>query len=337
MDLIYVRTDENAAVTSGYLQKFHADFDVTTETEMPTNDFQISRALPKDRKDLLYEEGLISTIVYCEGTEFGGAIDGSIIDIANGTITYTGRTWRGILSDYVVEPPTGQDYLVVSGNLATSLRLLPMGDYIEVADTEYSGSTFSFDRYCTTFEGATKLLKAANADLRMSLSFVSDGDSGTATLSIGKTRDRTNLLEVSQDYSDRVMLKITRDGKTPRCLICLGQGELHEREVIKLYADEDWNISTTAIEDAYPVEVYDFSSSENLLQDGLKHYAELVEAHTQFEVLIDDLDVKLSDIVAAKDQLTGEMVTAEITKIVWRCDNYGNYQEESYEYNTKVR
>ena len=47
--------------------------------------------------------------------------------------------------------------------------------------------------------------------------------------------------------------------------------------------------------------------------------------------------MKLSDIVAAKDQLTGETVTAEITKIVWRCDNYGNYQEESYEYNTKVR
>ena len=340
MDLIYVRTEqvnEEAVVTSGFLSNFNADFDITTDTEYVTNDFQIERALPADRSELLYEEGKISTIVYVEGEEYGGVIDGSIIDMSEGVIRYTGRTWRGILAGYIVEPPSGQDYLIVSGNLATSLRLLPMGSWIEVEDTTYTGNSFQFDRYCTTFEGATKLLKAANDALRMSFAFVSSGAGGKAQLTITPARDMTDLIEVSQDYNDKVKLQITRDGKTPRCLICLGQGELHEREVIKLYAKDDWTITQTAQANAYPVETYDFSSSTALLDDGTKHYKELIESHEQIEVLIEGLDVKLSDVVAAKDQLTGETVTAEITNIIWRCENYGGHQIESFEYKTKVR
>lgn len=340
MDLIYVRTEQvsgSDVVTSGYLQNYKADFDITTDIENVTNDFEIERALPENREDLLYEEGVISTIVYVEGTEYGGVIDGVVIDVANGTIKYTGRTWRGILAGYIIEPPAGQDYLVVSGNLATSLRLLPMGSWIEVEDTTYTGSSFQFDRYITTFEGATKLLKAANASLRMSIAFESDGAGGTAKLTIAEARDLTDLLEVSQDYSDKVKLQITRDGKTPRCLICLGQGELHEREVIKLYAKDDWTITQETQANAYPVEIYDFSSSEALLADGTKHYNEVIANHEQIEVIIEGLDARLSDIVAAKDHLTGETVTAEITNIIWKCENLGDHQFESFEYKTKVR
>lgn len=335
MDLIYVRTDEEGIITSGFLQNYKGDFDVTTDTESVTNDFEIEMALPREKADLLYEEGAISTMVFVEDTEYGGIIDGSVIDIANDTITYTGRTWRGMLSDHIIEPPAGQDYLIVSGNLATSLRLLPMGDWIEVGDTEYSGGTFQFDRYVTTFDGATKLLKAADDSLRMSLTY--NSERGTVLLEVVPARDLTELLEVSQDYGDRVRLKITRDGKTPRCLICLGQGELHAREVIKLYADEDWNITTTAIPDAYPVETYDFSSSTALEADGRKHYAEIIANHEQIEVDINGLDARLSDIIAGKDQLTGEVVTAEISGIVWKVENYGRHQSETFEYKTKVR
>ncbi len=137
MDLIYLRKDEEGNVTSGFLKNFSADFDITTDLENVTNDFKIEMDLPADRGALLYEEGSINSIVFCEGTEFGGLINGSVIDISAGTIAYTGRTWRGMLSGHIIEPPSGQDYLVVSGNLATSLRMLPMGEYIEVADTEY--------------------------------------------------------------------------------------------------------------------------------------------------------------------------------------------------------
>ena len=336
MDLIYIRTNEDSAIDSGYLTNFDATFAVSTDVDYVTNKFEVTVPLPKVKEDLLWTENGISTILYVEGTEYGGLIEGSVIDIEQNTITYTGRTWRGNLDQWIVEPPAGQDYLIVSGNLADSLRLLPMGNYIDVQNTAFTGNSFQFDRYCTTFEGATKLLTAAQSDLRMAIEFVSNGSTGVAKLSIVEARDMRSLVEVSQDYNDQINLKITRDGNTPKHLICLGQGELHNREVIHLYADDDWVISQTPIVGAYPVSVYDFSSSEALLADGTKHYKELVHNHEQIEVTINDLDIKLSDIIAAKDILTGEEVSAEITSITWRCENFGDYQTESYEYQTRV-
>lgn len=336
MDLIYIRKDQNDAVDSGYLKHFNAVFVVSTDVDYVTNKFEVTVPLPTDASELLWTENGTSSLLYVEGTEFGGLIEGSVINIEQNELTYTGRTWRGNLDQWIVEPPAGEDYLVVSGNLADSLRLLPMGDYINVENTAYSGGTFQFDRYCTTFEGATKLLTDAQANLRMEIAFESNGSTGTANLTIAEARDLRSLVEVSQDYNNQINLKITKDGNTPRHLICLGQGELKDREVIHLYADADWNVSQTAIPGAYPVAVYDASSTDDLLGDGTKHFKELIHNHEQIEVTINDLDIKLSDIIAAKDVLTGEEVSAEITTITLRCEDFGEYQTESYEYQTRV-
>lgn len=336
MELIYVRTDGDGVQTSGFLSHFQGAFEVSTDLDYVTNDFEIIMELPETKDGLLWAENEISCFVYVEGTEYGGEILGSEISIADNTIKYTGRTWRGCLAQWIIEPPAGQDYLIVSGNLAESLRLLPMGPYITVADTDYSGGTYQFNRYITTFEGATNLLTDAQSNLRMAFSFESDGYGGEAVLNIVEARDRRDEIEVSQDYNDRIQLTIVRDGNTPRHLICLGSGELHEREVIHLYADEDWNVTQTPIVGAYPVETYDISSSDDLLADGTKHFLELIHNHEQIEVNINNLDIQLSDIIAGKDVLTNETVSAEITTIVWRVENYGDYQTELFEYKTRV-
>lgn len=333
MDLIYERTFPSGLVDSGYLCRFSADFDITTDVDHSTNDFEITMLLPSNRDDLYWTENGIKTIVYVEGTEYGGEITGADLNIRDNTITYTGKTWRGTLDQYIIEPPSGQDYLVVSGNLATSLRRLPMNPRIEVQDTDYSGNSFQFNRYIPTHEGVSSLLTAAQANLRPKLEY----DDGVVKLSIVETRDLTSLIEVSQDYNERVSLSIKRDHETPRHMICLGRGELKAREVLHLYADENWNITTTAIEGAYPVEVYDYSSSDNLLEDGRNHFAEVIQTHEQIDVAIENLDIQLSDIIAAKDFITGETVTAEVTSIVWKCVNNGSYQTEDFEYRTKVR
>lgn len=336
MDLIYVKTDQNGVQTSGYLSNYEMVFDVSTDVDYVTNNFELKMVLPTNADDLLWAEKSISTIIYVDGTEYGGEISGSVIDIAEKTITYTGRTWRGCLSQWIIEPPAGQDYLIVSGNLATSLRGLPMGNYIQVQNTSYTGGTYQFARYVTTFEGVIGLLGAAQSDLRASIVWESNGYGGTAKLYVAPARDLRSTIEVSQDYNDQIQLTITRDGNTPRELICLGKGELKDRQVIKLYADNNWNISTTPIIGVYPVDTYDFSGSDNLLADGRKYFRELIHNHEQIEVSISDLDIQLSDIIGAKDVLTGEFVSAEITSIVWRCTDYGSYQVEDYEYRTKV-
>ena len=337
MDLIYIKTTD-AGTESGFLKNCEVSFDVTTDVDYATNLFELSMSLPEDRSDLLWMEDGVQTIIFAEGTEFGGEVSGYTIDLDEGTVKYTGRTWRGTLSQWIIEPPAGEDYRVVSGNLKVIMDSLPMSDYIEVEQTEYSVGTFQFNRYVNVFEGMTSLMGAVAANLRAGIEFHEDGNgSGKAVLTFRPARDLTDLVEVSQDYDSRVQLKITVDGDTPRELICLGQGELHEREVIRLYADDDWNISTTAIQGAYPVETYDYSSSTDLLNDGMKHYRELIGNHRQIDLQVGDFDVRLSDIVAGKDVFTGEKVTAEVTSIIYRCIDYGGHKEETYEYKTKVR
>lgn len=336
MELIYVRTDENGVQTSGYLSNFESAFQVSTDLDYVTNNFEITMELPQTKDGLLWAENEISCIVYVEGTEYGGEILGSEIDIADNTIKYTGRTWRGCLSQWIIEPPAGQDYLIVSGNLAEILRTLPMGEWITVADTSYSTGTYQFNRYVTTFEGATDLLTNAQSNLRMAISFESNGYAGDAVLSVIEARDRRSEIEVSQDYNDSIQLTITRDNNTPKHLICLGTGELRDREVVHLYADDDWNVSTTPIAGAYPVETYEYTGEDTLVSAGRKHFLELIHNHEQIEVNINDLDIQLSDIIGGKDVLTNETVSAEITTIIWRAENFGDYQAETFEYKTRV-
>lgn len=334
MDLMYLKND-GESLTGGYLRNFEADFDITTDISNPTNDFTITMALPESADELLYVENEIYTIVYANGTEFGGEISGSEINIGNHTITYTGRTWRGTLSEYIIEPPSEQDYLTTSGNLADSLRDLPLNPLVVVQDTTYTGGTFQYNRYITVQEGATSLLKNAQSDLRMYLAF--DEEYMIVRLFIAPATDKTALIEMSQDYDDKVKVTIKRDGNTPHHLICLGGGELAEREVVHLYADEDWTVSTTEISGAYPVETYEYSGSESLLSDGVKHYAELIEQHTQIDVSVDGLNLDLSDIIAARELITGDYVTAEITKIVYKCKDNGLSKTESWDYSTTVK
>ena len=92
MDLIYVRTDGDGVTTSGYLTNYEATFDVSTDLDYVTNKFEITTALPTSKEGLLWAENEIRTIIYVEGTEYGGEISGSEISIADNTIKYTGRT-----------------------------------------------------------------------------------------------------------------------------------------------------------------------------------------------------------------------------------------------------
>lgn len=339
MDLIYIR-NRDGEYDSGYLRNYKADFDISSDLEnTSSNDFTLEMPLPDSWEGLYFAENEISTIIFIEGTEYGGEIRGSVKDIAANTITYTGRTWRGMLEQHIIEPPAGQDYLIVSGNVKDCIDQFPLPACMTVAATTYSSGSFQVDRYISTLKGITKLLANVDTSLRMKITYEEDEGAytGGATMSIVPTRDLTSIIEASQDYSDKIRLKITRDHNTPHHIICLGQGELHEREVIHLYADEDWEVSQTEIPGAYPVETYDYSSSENLLSDGLKHYAEVIANHEQIELNISDLEVLLGDVVSAKDNLTGETVTAEIVNIIYNIVDNGTHATETYQYKTKVR
>ena len=150
MDLIYTsgkRVDQG--VLSAYafdlsFGKDENDFELTLGAEEPVLEFGAS--------------------VYIEGTEYGGIVDSRKTSTNGETITYNGRTWHGIMNSKIVQPDTGKDYLVVSGEahdvLSMMLDRLGLVDLFMVDDVE-SGITISkykFNRYCKGYDGIRDML-----------------------------------------------------------------------------------------------------------------------------------------------------------------------------------
>ena len=307
MDLIFTnakRADQGVLSTHSFDLSYGAaenDFELTLGAKEPT-----------------LETG---ACIFIEGTEYGGIV-GGIKSSTNGeTITYKGRTWHGIMNSKVIQPDTGKDYLVVSGdaNEVLSFLIARLGlSGLFVAAESLSGvniSNYKFHRYCKGYDGIADMLadnggklKIAWKDRAVHLSaepiadyteYPVDGD--IATLTVEQNKDKVNHL------------------------ICLGKGDLSAREVIHLYVDQFGQIGDeqhyTGI--AEIAETYENTNSEDLRSDGKKMLAELLN-NDQAEISLSEaegLTYDIGDIVGAKEYRSGISVSAAVTQKIVKIYN----------------
>lgn len=258
-----------------------------------------------------------SYFLYVEDTEYGGIIDGIESDTTNDEVIYHGRTWHGILNSKIIEPDTGEAYLVVSGEanavLGYLLERMNMGSLF-AASTEDSGLTinsYQMNRYIGGYDGIIKMLKTVNAKLMIKF------QNGKVVLSAAPIQDYSQGGEVD---SDLINFSVKQTVNKVNHLICLGQGELEERLVVHLYADRDGNISQTQTlfdEDEYAA-VYDYSSvesEEELIASGIDRLKEL-QQQDDIGVDINEADDSyyVGDLVGASEHITGIRITVPVTK-----------------------
>lgn len=309
MDLIYMNAQKQDI---GVLLNY--DFDLAFGSD--ENDFELKLSV----NDHCCEAGYY---VYIEGTEYGGVIDAIASDTAAEEVTYTGRTWHGILNSKVLCPDAGQDYLVLSGDanaiLDTLLSRMGLTSlFAASADpASLTISNYKMPRYVTGYDGICKLLKSVNGKLLMSYTgqkvilsavpisdFATDGfDSDILDISVKKVTNKVNHL------------------------ICLGQGELAERTVLHLYADSSGNISQTQTLtglNEYSA-VYDYSnaeSTEDLITGGTDRLAELLKQDDLSVSLEEDGDIyDVGDVVGAADNVTGISIAVPISKKIVSIQN----------------
>ena len=252
--------------------------------------------------------------LYVEGTEYGGVIDSIKVD--NEEVIYKGRTWHGILANKVLCPDSEKDYLTVSGEANSVLnQLITRLDLADVFTVSSEDSlinvSYQFVRYIDGYTGFRKMLVDKNAKLKFTYK------EGMVELSA------VPLIDYSQDEQfddDQIELDIEKVYTGINHLICLGSGELKDRQVIHLYADSKGNISHTQ---AYTgiderVAIYDYANVESLedLEQGgidkLKEY--LAEGKVSMDFEAEETVYDIDDIVGSKDNITGIEVTASITK-----------------------
>lgn len=303
MDLIYTNVRlEDVGVLKDYT------FDLAFGSD--ENDFEVTIDIDKHCCKA-------KCLLYIEGTEYGGIIDGIRVVTKDETLVYFGRTWHGVLDSKILEPDAGENYLVVSGEantiISNLIERIGLSDLFEAstADSELIIDNYKMDRYISAYSGIKKMLDTVSGKLNFTFR---DGKVQISALPI------VDYSKAEQFDNDQVEMDIKKTDNPINHLICLGKGELSERQVIHLYADAEGNISEnqtfTGIDEV--AEKYDYSNVESLEElkksgiEKLKQYWSSNTAKMDFdsETVVYDI----GDIVSSKEIVTGTFVKATITK-----------------------
>ena len=184
------------------------------------------------------------------------------------------------------------------------------------------GDTISgrFDRYCTVLDGLWKEL--GENGLRLDFRKNAGGKCVVSAVAVESY--------AGEVYSDQFPLNIEEAVRNVNHLVCLGNGELQDRQVIDLYADKRGNVSRvqTIFGMEERVEVYSNPSEGEATEET---YSELLKSGTEkLEDYQAQGSVKLTvregfeghvgDMVSAVSTTTGATVTAKVTKAIVKAD-----------------
>lgn len=267
--------------------------------------------------------------IFVTGEEFGGIIGGKKTDTSDGMIILKGRSWRGILSKKIIEPPAGEDYKIVSGELNYILRTLitaaGLGKLITVPEgsTETTVTGFQFDRYITLLDGIDKLLALKN--YRLQIDYIrQELAPGYVQMQAVPVTDYSDQVELSQNNRLQFTFEETKNGVNH--LICLGKGELKDRVVLHLYIQKDGTVGTTKYYTGLQevVEVYDFSSaeSEELTEKGTEKLLELAnQKQFTMDITKTDISMQIGDIIGGRDYITGMSIKKPIINKIYTLQN----------------
>lgn len=299
-----------------------ADIDIAIGSD--ENDYEV-----KIRRDRWDERYVYGNIFYIKNTEFGGIIGRKKTNTAEDTISLYGRTWRGMLDKKIIRPPSGQDYRKVSGELNMVLNTLvteQFGDYFVVSqnDTGVSVTNYQFDRYCTLSAGIVKMLKSVGYKLHIEYIQQERGQPGYVELSAVPIVDYSEQIELSQDSKLNFVFNETKNGVNH--LVCLGKGELKERQVIDLYVQADGSIDTTqyytGIQEVAESYENTSSDSEELEEKGRERLQQIMNS-TAFSMDVETLnmDVEIGDIIGGRDYATGMYAAKPIAKKIYKVSD----------------
>lgn len=298
----------------------NVDFEVGT-SEASTNDFKL-------------ETNLISKLefyaIYLPGTELGGILNTdkstNIIDLH----VLNGLSWRGQLTRHIVEPPTGQDYKVVSGDLTTILTSL-IADLspIYYVDGELTGKTvtnYKINRYVNLLDAIDRLLN--DNGYRLSIDVVKAASGQPIRIKL-KAIEQT-VLQGVYNNDLYIPMEYLKDNSGYNHIIAAGRGELKDREIVNLYVDQDGNISTTkyytGIEES--TYFYDYSSVESLEELEKEAATKLKELQNKKVLKISSnntndkrlINLEIGDVIKCVFP-GGDIIDAPVIKKIYTVEN----------------
>lgn len=264
--------------------------------------------------EIVAEKGYLDYGMYliCPGTEYGVLLEEKDSWTSNEEETWKGNIFRGFLKQFIVCPPEGQDYLTVNGDAHDILRQILDNafDGMFTIPELPSGITLNgnFDRYTDALTGFTKLLDAKGARLNIEIKQGGSNEPFFVVLSAVPKSNLSAEIEYSQD--SQVAVHFTDYKRGINHLICLGKGELKDRQVVHLYVQEDGSIVQdkpyyTGLKERTAVYDYkDVESLDELIKGGTERLKKLMN-YQKMEMDVQDLEAQIGDTIAGRDYDTG--------------------------------
>lgn len=290
------------------------DFDIGK-----TNDVEIS-----------CEKGVLDFGMYLisPGTEYGALIEELDSWTDEKEEKWMGNAFRKFLQEFIIEPPEGQDYKIVEGDAHVVMRQILNGafDNLFTIPEESSGikiENYQFDRYTDALAGFTKMLIRKNARINIEIKQGGSNEPFSVVLSAVPIQNLSSEIEYSQDSKIAINLRESRRGINH--LICLGKGELKNRQVVHLYAQLDGSVSKekyyTGLKER--TAIYDLSNAESmeeLRKSGEDRLKELMGAKTmRMTAQVENLQI--GDIIAGRNYENGMYLQKPIVQKIVRVEN----------------
>lgn len=253
--------------------------------------------------------------LYIPNTEYGGLYKKTEVVSRYCTVAAGGYTWRGLMHRKIIEPLSGEDYAVDSGELNDIIgsRVSAAFPNLMVGSNVSTEVTVSYQhkRYCTLYDGLKDMLASVGYRLRLAY----DQEQAKVVVDAVPIVDYSSEIEYSSDMNAHY--KMTLDYMGINHLICLGAGELRNRVVIHLYVDRNGRISTTQslFDEDEVVGIYDYKGAEydELMKSGIEQLERDIN-RSKFSIDLDAVkEVAIGDIVGSRDYTTGYTVKAPIT------------------------
>nr|DAJ15814.1 MAG TPA: Protein gp18.1, prophage tail protein gp18.7A [Siphoviridae sp. ctqOv4] len=280
--------------------------------------------------EITCEKGLLDFGMYliCPGTEYGALIEEKDLWTNEEEEIWTGNAFRRFLQEFIIEPPVGQDYRVVKGDAHDVMRQVLNGAFDNLFTIPETASgidvgTYQFDRYTDALSGFVKMLKRKGARINIEVKQGGSNEPFSVVLSAVPIQNMSSEIEYSQDSKIAINLKESRRGINH--LICLGKGELKDRQVVHLYAQLDGSISQkkyyAGLEER--TAVYDLSNAEGLdelVKGGTDRLKELMGTKTM-RMSVQDAELQVGDIIAGRDYETGLYLQKPVVQKIVRMES----------------
>lgn len=309
MQLIYTSKDGSWL---GVQERFTLDVSFGADD----NDFELTLGLSDARKmtDAGFDCGCF---IFVPNTEWGGVVDAKSVDYRKKeqVMTFSGRTWHGILASSIIKPDSGSSHLTLNGDanfiIQQIIRRQGLGKIFSVEWKKTVSTSYKFPRYIDAYKGIRKMLAAEGLKLK-----VTKGQN-TCILGAVPVDDYSNGID--NNYFD---LTIDKNNRPVNHLVCLGKGVGANRTVIDLYADEKGNISRKqtlfGVDEVSEIYNYNNVEEKELVERGTER---LLDYQSQGSIDIevsDNIDLSIGDILRGTSVDIPVSVETTISQVVVR-------------------